>query len=180
MASLRTALRAAPRAHLLRPTTTTTSRIAQLAQRSYARPAVPQPATDEKSAGEAEQAQEDLTMDNTDPNMVCNNSGYVTTHLGTRLTLYLEHRTATTPTPTSPPPSPSNANSATPTATGGIPSNDGTTARRCMKTMISSGSFRRRSIRTFLLRGAGCLWYVTTRIYPRRVFVCTDRFRDAL
>ncbi|KAK3723274.1 hypothetical protein LTR37_001997 [Vermiconidia calcicola] len=91
MASLRTALRAAPRAHLLRPTTTTTSRIAHLAQRSYARPAVPQPATDEKSAGEAEQAQEDLTMDNTDPNM---NGNYPDPNLTSALPIKRQFRDA--------------------------------------------------------------------------------------
>lgn len=69
MAALRAALRTAPRAHLLRPSPI--SQIAPLARRTYAaRTAVTRPATDEKDTQEAEQAQEDLFIDEGDPNMV--------------------------------------------------------------------------------------------------------------
>ena len=69
MASLWTALRAAPHAQLIRPTAST--RIAPLVQRSYASapPATRRPADDTKSAEQAEQASEDLAGED-DPNMV--------------------------------------------------------------------------------------------------------------
>lgn len=64
MASLRPAFRAAPRAHLLRP-----SRITPLSFRTAATVNTRRPATDAKPAAEAEEAQEDISLDNTDPNM---------------------------------------------------------------------------------------------------------------
>lgn len=70
MAAIRSAVRAAPRAHLLRPTTA--RRVAPLAQRSYASapsPLTRRPADDTKSADQAEAASEDLAG-NDDPNMV--------------------------------------------------------------------------------------------------------------
>lgn len=64
MAGLRTALRLAPRAQFLRPSTIPSN----LAKRTYASaPAIRRPATDDKIASEAEQASEDVG----DPNMVC-------------------------------------------------------------------------------------------------------------
>ncbi|USW53417.1 Putative NADH dehydrogenase [ubiquinone] 1 beta subcomplex subunit 8 [Septoria linicola] len=64
MASLRTAVRLAPRAQFVRPSTTSSN----LAKRSYASAsATRRPATDNKSAGETEQASEDLGI--ADPNM---------------------------------------------------------------------------------------------------------------
>ena len=70
MASLRTALRLAPRAQFVRPAAV--SRIAPLAQRRYAS-VEPRVATDEKCASAAEQGNEDLGMlrgQGDDPNMV--------------------------------------------------------------------------------------------------------------
>ncbi|GIZ42465.1 hypothetical protein CKM354_000573500 [Cercospora kikuchii] len=62
MAGLRTALRLAPRAQFLRPSTIPSN----LAKRTYASaPAIRRPATDDKIASEAEQASEDVG----DPNM---------------------------------------------------------------------------------------------------------------
>ncbi|EME46654.1 hypothetical protein DOTSEDRAFT_126442 [Dothistroma septosporum NZE10] len=66
MASLRSALRVAPRTHFVRPAT-----IPRFAPRSYATVA-PNPATDSKSPAQAEQAQEDVTLlggQGQDPNM---------------------------------------------------------------------------------------------------------------
>ncbi|KAF2170217.1 hypothetical protein M409DRAFT_19819 [Zasmidium cellare ATCC 36951] len=67
MASLRTALRLAPRAQFVRPSPT--SRITPLAQRCYAASATPRPADDTKPASQAEQASEDLSFQGEDPNM---------------------------------------------------------------------------------------------------------------
>lgn len=67
MASIRSALRLAPRAQFVRPSTVPRTPI--VAQR-YAS-IVPRPATDAKSAAEAEQGSEDLAGMGDDPNMVC-------------------------------------------------------------------------------------------------------------
>lgn len=68
MASLKSALRLAPRAQFVRPSPTT--RITPLAQRCYAA-AASRPATDAKPASAAEQGSEDLHFQTgEDPNMV--------------------------------------------------------------------------------------------------------------
>ncbi|KAK0249449.1 hypothetical protein B0A54_03706 [Friedmanniomyces endolithicus] len=66
MASVRSVFRLAPRAQFLRPTPT--CRILPIAQRSYAS-ARRRPATDDQSAQDAEQGQEDLTTVTEDPNL---------------------------------------------------------------------------------------------------------------
>ncbi|KAK0841969.1 hypothetical protein LTR03_009601 [Friedmanniomyces endolithicus] len=66
MASVRSVFRLAPRAQFLRPTPT--CRILPVAQRSYAS-ARRRPATDDQSAQDAEQSQEDMATVTEDPNL---------------------------------------------------------------------------------------------------------------
>jgi len=70
MASIRTALRLAPRAQFVRPTAT--SRILPIAQQQRSFMFISRPAEPDRKAEEVEQGQEDLYGGNVDPNMVCN------------------------------------------------------------------------------------------------------------
>ncbi|KXT13341.1 hypothetical protein AC579_6036 [Pseudocercospora musae] len=85
MASIRSALRLAPRAQFVRPSTI--SRTPIVAQR-YAS-IVPRPATDTKSAAEAEQGSEDLAGMGDDPNM---NGNYPDPSLTSALPIKRQHR----------------------------------------------------------------------------------------
>lgn len=69
MASMRSLLRLAPRAHLARPATNTT-RTLPIAQQQRTFMFQSNPADDRKKAQEAEEASEDLAGGNEDPNMV--------------------------------------------------------------------------------------------------------------
>lgn len=66
---MRNALRLAPRAQFVRPSTFSRTRTPIVAAQRYAS-VVPRPATDAKSASDAEQSQEDLANLGEDPNMV--------------------------------------------------------------------------------------------------------------